>query len=586
MTVRSEFKREALWVSLGSLGYALFFTYPWLIRLGQRSTFGDWDTLNALQWSAYYTITRFHQLPFWDPYRCGGLPLLGNPQSRILTPFFLLHLVFGPSLGVQIDMILHLALAFAGGYVLARSLGLGTLPSIVCAAVFPSTSWFYLHLAFGHTIFMCAAYLPWISWLFWLSIDKKSWTASALVGLLIALVVLEGGLHIAICAGLLLVSLAGGFALINLSLRPLLSLLVSGLFSLGLAAIRSMPVLESYGAHPAPRIGDALTPTNLLMLLFSRNQDVMRDNPLSSFGFWEYGAYLSIAFVVLAAVGIFSRRLRSVPWLLTGTTFFLFALGEHYYGLGVPWTRWALVAPWTVLKELPFFGGMFMALWMPPRYLIGLVLSISVLAALGAELLCCKLARWGPVMAASLLVIGLVDAWLVGPPNLGYTYQQIETTPSPTFPFRQSSARPHSIAGMVQANLGNLNCYEYQPITTKAVGYTQANYRGEQYLLGPGSVTLANWTPNALDFEVDAPASTVLMINQNYWPGWMLTQGQGEVFPQDELLAVRIPAGKQHLRLVYRSTRFRDGLALTLISLAAMLGLWAWERRRGRHFLC
>ncbi len=581
----SEFKREALWVAIGSLAYALLFIYPWLTHLGQQSSFGDLDTLDALQWSAYYAVERFRQLPLWDPYRCGGLPLLGNPQARILTPFFLLHLILGPSLGLQIDIILHLALAVAGGYVLARSLGLGTLPSIVSAAVFPSTSWFYLHLAFGHTTFMCAAYLPWISWLFWLSVNRKSWTASALVGLLIALMLLEGGLIVTICAGLLLVSLACGFALVTLSPRPLISLFVAGLFSFGLAAIRLLPVLEFLGRHPAPRGGDALTPQNLLLLLFSRNQDLWRGHPISSFGFWEYGAYVSIAFVVLAAVGTFSYYRRSLPWLLTSAGFFFFCMGEHYRSLQASLTPWGLLAPWTLLKDLPLVGGIFMALWMPPRYLIGLVLSISVLAALGAELLCSKLGRWGPVIAGSLLLIGLVDAWLVGPPNLRYTYQATEKAPLPTFPFRQSFARPHSIAGMVQANMGNLNCYEYQPITTKARGYDQSNYRGEQYLLGPGSVDLANWTPNALDYEVNAPESTVLVINQNYWPGWLLTEGRGEVFSEGDLLAVRVPAGKQHVRLVYRGTRLLSGLAITLISLAAMLSLWTWERRRGRHFL-
>src|SRR5271170_2265254 len=102
MTERSsDFNREVRWVVIGSLAYALLFTYPWLTHLGQRSSFGDWDTLGALQWSAYYEVRSFHQLPLWDPYRCGGLPLLANPQSRILTPFFLLHLIFGPSLGMQ-----------------------------------------------------------------------------------------------------------------------------------------------------------------------------------------------------------------------------------------------------------------------------------------------------------------------------------------------------------------------------------------------------------------------------------------------------------------------------------------------------
>jgi len=99
---------------------------------------------------------------------------------------------------------------------------------------------------------------------------------------------------------------------------------------------------------------------------------------------------------------------------------------------------------------------------------------------------------------------------------------------------------------------------------TQALGYNQAGYRGEQYLLGPGKVTLTHWTPNVLSFDVEAPASTVLIVNQNYDPGWRLAQGQGTVISSTGLIGVDIPAGRQHLVLAYGSRPFRIGLGITL----------------------
>src|SRR5580692_9841843 len=144
-----ESRRETLWLIAGSLAFALIFFFPvlynshyigpdfgpWLNRWPDLSNFSappsdaDRDLFEQLRWVPYYTLSHFHQMPFWNPYRCGGMAMLGNPESGIVTPFTALYLIFGLMPGMILEIYLHLALAFAGGYVLGRELGLRSLPS-------------------------------------------------------------------------------------------------------------------------------------------------------------------------------------------------------------------------------------------------------------------------------------------------------------------------------------------------------------------------------------------------------------------------------------------------------------------------
>ena len=65
---------------------------------------------------------------------------------------------------------------------------------------------------------------------------------------------------------------------------------------------------------------------------------------------------------------------------------------------------------------------------------------------------------------------------------------------------------------------------------TNVKGWNEPAYRGEQYLLGRGSVTLARWSPNRLEYLVDALAPSVMVVNQNYDPSWRAMSGAGHIF--------------------------------------------------------
>jgi hypothetical protein len=339
--------REANWVGLASLGFAAVFAYPLLCPVGYLGpgiwgwlnlppelshlarfpSNGDWDLFTELRWVPYYTVVHFRELPFWNPYRCGGTAMLGNPESGIITPFFLLYLWFGVYAGLYLEIFLHLATAFAGGYLLARVMDLTRPAALVCASAFPASSWLYLHLAVGHLNFLPAAYLPWVIALLIVAVERKSLLVAAIGGLVCALTFTEGN-YTFLYTGIMVAIVSLALAVSHRSVRPALTGVMLGIFAAGFAALKLVPAWELLTIHPRPPFGPEYDDLKLMSVyLFSRNQDLYRVGA-SVFLLSEYGAYLSPAFAVLGLLGIFGARLRSLPWLAGAVLFFLLAQGD------------------------------------------------------------------------------------------------------------------------------------------------------------------------------------------------------------------------------------------------------------------
>lgn len=112
---------------VGLLGFVLLFSYPTLSQLSRIGVVWDWPEFVIRNWVAFHTIHDMGQIPLWNPYECGGMPLLAHPSSQIVTPLFALPLFFGPFVGLNLQIPAHLAIAWTGGYALGWVLGMGTL---------------------------------------------------------------------------------------------------------------------------------------------------------------------------------------------------------------------------------------------------------------------------------------------------------------------------------------------------------------------------------------------------------------------------------------------------------------------------
>jgi hypothetical protein len=553
---------EAATVAVGALAFGLLFSIPLLEHLTEAFFSADWDFCRDHDWTDLYIVTHFHQFPLWSPYQCGGMEVLGSPQSRILSPFFLLHLIAGSTVGLHLEVPLHLAIAWAGGYVLGRSLHLRPLASIACATVFPSSSWFYLHLGAGHLDFISFAYTPWTIAFTLLAIERKriGWAAAAASTL--ALAIFEGGIHPTAETAIFVIMLTAILAVMGRDRWPLMVLAAAGLFTIGFAAVKLVPAcfLSMQFTRPTGST-EYLSLSGYATSLFSRNQywsGSLLWLDTGSMSIVECGAYLSLPFLVAAAVGVWASPRRSLPWTMIALAFLLLGMGSYF----------GPVSPWVLLHPLPVFSW----LRISPRFFIMLPLCLGVLAGLGIEFMQGGRSGFGTAIAVCLLAAGAVDCWLIGPRNLVIHLTGPEES-LPTAPvFRQFEDPDQQMFRVNLANMGISNCYPgLLAATGKVAASNRPGYRGEEYLLGPGSLSLAHWTPQILDYDVEVKSATVMVVNQNYDYSWKLAKGRGEVFSYNGLLAVRLPPGTQRIRLRYSRYQFIAGLAISLVTVLVAL---------------
>jgi hypothetical protein len=100
--------------------------------------------------------------PLWDPWRAFGMPLLGDPRAEIAYPITWLNLLVSPATYMTVFAALHLLLAGAGTYLLARR-GMGRLASLAAAALWTSCGPLVSLVSTWHHL-AGAAWMPWILW--------------------------------------------------------------------------------------------------------------------------------------------------------------------------------------------------------------------------------------------------------------------------------------------------------------------------------------------------------------------------------------------------------------------------------------
>ncbi|HYB92434.1 MAG TPA: hypothetical protein VEC38_15465 [Candidatus Binataceae bacterium] len=554
----------------GALIFGVAFGWPVLTHLTTASLRDDWDLFLLLHWVPYYTVTHFHQLPLWNPYECGGVPMIGNPQSRVLTPFFLIHLLFGPAAGIHLEIALHFALAWAGGYFLARTLKMSRIASAGAATIFPASSWLSLHVAVGHVIFLGFAYTPWFLAFLLQAADRKRIDWAVMAGGAIAMAFFEGSAHPVIYTAMLAVPVVVTLAVMERSWWPLGALAIAGIFGLGFAAPKLLAAIHVLSLHPRPVDYPVDSEYGKLLVLLFSPRPYLSGVPINHWGFWESGAYIGL-FVIPALAGLLAGR-RAVPWGVAAIFMLLLYGGDHGGSL------W----PWTILHHLPVFSSS----QNPSRAIIPFVLAVAVLAGFGFDCVQRWMGSWGARAVGIFIVAAAVDCLMVDFPifTQAFVLPIVIGDAAPTFvqfyrPLYEGVSLELELWDALKGR-GSTDCYEYTSFPTPAVGSNQLGYRGEQYVVGTGSVELERWTPNKLWYRVDAAAPSFVVINQNYDPSWSLVRGAGVVFWENGLLGVQVPAGRQEIELVYRDREFAWGVLIFLATLAAAAFIFFFEWRQ------
>ncbi|MGH0033395.1 MAG: hypothetical protein ACQGVK_00050 [Myxococcota bacterium] len=497
--------------------------------------------LRQLDWDVHY---HYYDWIHIGLVRHGTLPLfmadawhtpnfVANAQSPVLGPLVGLLGLLETDTYIKLLIWLYTSVGLLGGYWLARDLGARAPVAAVTSVTWAMSGFFAAHLSVGHHWSLGAYLVPLLLFAFRRAIDGSP---GALVGAAAvnALAALEGQHHPFLWQNGILVTWAALECLRIRSPRPLVCLGQVLALTLGLGAVRLIPVFSEFADYaPQWRIG-GLPPSALAFSLLSADQG----RETAGFGvvfqhdsgWWEYTFYLGAAGLAFALVGAAAGARRSWPLLAIAAVLGLASLDTRALGFDA----------WDWLQHLPAVNSQ-----RGPSRLLGVALFPLIFAAAPGwqRILDACAERWPGVgrraAHAAMCVLGLwITVDLVGAAR----DWQAGSVGAP------QESRAHRLAP-------------------------------PQLLRTPGTVTALAIEPNRLHYRVEAERTGILLFHLVF----AQQRGQWSADPLPVIagpngaLAVGVPAGSHDVVLRYRPRGLVAGAG---ISLATGIGALVWWRRR------
>jgi len=561
----------------------------------------DWDNQLFYHGAAVRTVLDYGQFPLWNPYHCGGVPMLASPEISFLAPPFVFDLLFGEVAGVKLMVVFYAVLGMWGMYFLSRTLGFGAVSSFVPPAVFMASSWFTLRVTEGHTGFLPFALLPFVTAFFLRALSSGGFRQAlrpiAAAAFFMAWTIFAGGIYPFIGMSIFLAALCLLRMISGRSLFPAVLLAVMMFFTFALSAVKSVPQYEFISAFPRKTEATQHHSASIMASsLLSRNQRVTTQAPEfymapgedpeayskafwrgeRPWGFQEYGAFVGVSTVLLLAAGLYFFR-QLWHWYLLAVFSLLLSMGDF-----APLNVWALI------RHLPVLGS----LHGPSRVTVLFVFSASVIAGFVASRIeslkkpvsgVAAKALSGVIAAAVFMELATVSAPVL-----------LDAFPKPAYDLRPNENFTHLVAAEPTAtnyphflrNEGVLNCYESQHPPTKAVpfgddsGRKNPGYMGEAFFAsGRAGAKVVYFSPNRVVVDIEPGAADTLVLNQNFFKGWKA--GGKDAVDHWGLVGARVAPGEKQVVFRYSPASFKAGLAISAVSFV-VLGFIVLRPRKRR----
>jgi hypothetical protein len=379
-----------------------------LLTPGQALANRDISLFHLPLRSAFRELAAFG-LPLWNPWLHGGQPVLSNPSYAAFYPPSWLIFAVSPVHTITLLVLLHGAIAFAGGWRLARhfvcSRGVAALAGVGylgCGA--------YLSLLSAFTLYCSLAWFPWL--LVWADRTLRPregepwWRPALLAGGILGLQLLNGEPSTVVMSGLALLALAAEAVVRRPATAP--RLLLTFLFALSLSAIQILPTLGRLA--DSPRKGLDATQATLWSMPPQRLIEVVLPrffgDPVHSlegkYFAWNLEdrdyPYVESLYpgLLLAILGVSALLRWSIPrrsaWALSLFAGFFLALGHHN-----PLYEWLREAV-PLLSILRF----------PEKFAILAVLALAIAGILGWQRLLDEREAGTPAAADFPLAVSLV----------------------------------------------------------------------------------------------------------------------------------------------------------------------------------
>ena len=568
----SPSSRRIAGLALLSLVVSTFAWWPMLAAYPLAQG-GDGPFYHKMIEAARFSVLHFHELPLWNPYECGGVPLWDNPQGVAGAPLVWPALFLGTTRTIEIWYIVHSAIGFTCMWLLARSeFRLSRGAAFVAATTWAFCGFQNQHYSGGHFTFVPFLFFPGAI-LLWRRAETDMRMAVGL-GLLVALTIYEGGVyplpHLVLMLGVeTLMRIWPARRFVAIARAGAVVVLVA--FTVG--AARFLPVIDQLRSHTRP-LGietDAMQWSTLKDIFLSRDHG--RSVAGQMYVWPEFGDYLGPFILVLAVIGLFLAGVENTWMIVLLVWAFLLMLGHV-----------GRFAPWSLLKAHVF---PFKEMRVPSRFVASLTMWISICAGLGIDRLAEKARRWfGAKNGSEPLRVALLGIALVGAGEMigvGISWSaQCFTTPAEV----KVEASPHLYYGgaglaafldQPRQNRGRLECWEEWSFMAGAPLWngdvTQAKSQSD------GAVVEAtSRTPNTFTLDIDAKQPARILINSTYDRGWRTNVGTLDNL--DRELVLDVPAGRHHVELRYWPHGLTLGLWLTGLGIVAVVAFFVWDRRR------
>jgi hypothetical protein len=572
----------------------------------------DWDQQLFYYGSFLKSVIGYNQVPFWNPWYCGGSVLFQHPQIPMFSFTYFLAPFTGLLLAVKLTIAIHYGLAMLGMVLLARKVyGLSNMFSILLAsACFVFASYFSLRVAVGHTFTLTVSYIPFIflGYELYLSQKRVGWLIFG--GAVFALVIWSAGIYPAPLMALFLSGYAILRAIIEKDTDPLRALILLGGYAVLFSAPKLIPVADYMREYPRIAMDrEYIPPAAWFDIFFGREQSIFLDwtvpdierpghrahlpAPAMQWNWWEYGSYIGIPLAFLFFLSAFGTRIRSenksfrsrhVALLICWIGFFVLFVGDF-----------AEINPYRILKRLPVFSSMHVT----GRFLF-ILMFISSLVLMGfLQQLQLKYGSRQPysyiVMLVCILIVGDVMSVNRKPLGEAFTidsqvfervkkgivrgdasYQMIVDLPS-YGSFSTMYAALSADVAILHGLTVQPQCYE--PI------HPQVGYELDKPLVfSPDSgLSISNlrFTPNKITFDLEAKTNGRVVLNQNFTRGWSVSGANSFVEEHQHKPLVSIAPGSYNdISFVFRPPSLWLGVALFLFGLLLASYHYQMDKRK------
>ncbi len=298
----------------------------------------DWDYFNSLALMIRSYLSQ-GELPLLDPWVCGGVDILANPQNWIYSPLVILYPLLTPYLANLFSILICSCLGYLGMWKLCEKEE--SRPNrILLAVLFTLSPFFLLHFIEGHIVYRTFYLLPLV---FCLARDLRSlkqvWGLCALLSFMF----LDGGLY-PFYFSLILIFINLNYKKFWLLLRAKENrtnwlLILSAGFALLMA--KAIPVLSVHYTRKPEHEITQYSIANIFEALFSIKQSNYVQMEGMKYLGHEYYHYIGFSLLVLIIWGL--KQFKTLKWQLAQMALF-------------SWVAFGILGvfnPWTIIKAIP-----------------------------------------------------------------------------------------------------------------------------------------------------------------------------------------------------------------------------------------